>query len=69
MLVACLAVIEGLVVANPIRKDPIHARQAIETQDAPIYCQVLGNERASLSYEYDDVSDSKLCFPLLYIDM
>ena len=67
MLAASLAVIAGLATANPIQKNTIHERQAIETQDTPAYCQVLGNERATRSYYYIDASEGKsvcslLCF-------
>lgn len=67
MHAAGLVVIAGLAVANPIQKNTVHERQAIEKQNSPDYCQVLGNERASRPYWYIDASGgrsvgSPVCF-------
>ena len=61
ILAAGLVAIAGLAAANPIRKNTIHERQAIEIQETPAYCQVTGNERASDRYIYFDRSKGKSC--------
>jgi hypothetical protein len=52
-------VIVDLAIASPIRNNTVHERGAIQKQNSPWYCQVLGNERAAYDYTYIDVSDRK----------
>lgn len=70
VLVAGLAAIANLAVAKPILENSIQEnstensllekRGAIEKQNSPVYCQIVGNERAALPYVYIDLSKGKL---------